>query len=488
MMPLAQQDPKTVLNRAKALFEQGQFETSKLHFIAVLQKAPQHAESYIFLSRIAFELGDRDACLEHLRKAADLIPDNPRVWMALADRHRHFGNETQALASYDKAIALSPKDITPRADKAHFLQLIGEFTKAEAQLVKLIKNNPGQPELFRILSATRKSNKRDPLLREMLGLWKRTDLAEIGRMHLGYALAKAMSDLGEHDRVFGYLDQANAIQAKLAPYDHAGRKAEVEGVLSAQTGPFDRVGPSIAPAPVFVCGMPRSGTTLVEQIIAAHSTAQPGGELSHSLQQAYKHFGTGAEMRATDTMQPEILTAFAQGYERLVQRDFRTEATVLTDKSIQSILVFGLLHAAITNARLIVVLRDPRDVALSIYRNYFSLGTHRYACRFSDIAKEIKLFRVMLRHWQERLPDAVHVIKYEDLVSDPENGARRLLKYAEMDWEDRCLDFHKERSTVQTLSVAQVRQPIHSGRREAWRRYESALEPFVNAWGDEPWD
>jgi hypothetical protein len=132
--------------------------------------------------------------------------------------------------------------------------------------------------------------------------------------------------------------------------------------------------------------------------------------------------------------------------------------------------------------------RDPRDVALSIYRNHFAPGTHRYATSLPAIAGAIKAFRAAIAHWRTRMPEALTEIRYEDLVADPEAGARAIVEAAGLPWEDACLRSHETAGMVHTLSLAQVRKPIHAGRRQAWRKYESEMQPFIDAWGDEPWD
>ena len=490
MPPTSNTDRATLTAKGRQLFQQGHFAEAGALFSQALDLDPGYAEARIFLSHVAFETGNRDGCLKHLETVANQMANAPKAWLALADRYRHFGMRDQALSAYDKAIALDPKATGLRAERAHYQQTLGEFKAAESTLIKLIKRHPTDAELYRLLSISRKPRKGDPILRQMLALWKDPRLNDHGRMNLGYALAAAMEGLGEPTRVFRYLDAANAAQGRLAPYNAKERADIIAQTLAAQEGAdFAPVGDSMTLRPVFVVGMPRSGTTLVEQIIASHSLATTGGEMGHALRRARLHFGPSNTMTPLAKTTPAALTAWAKDFQTLATRDTSATTGVVTDKAMQTEQIFGLIRRGMPGARLIVVHRDPRDIALSIYRNHFNLGDHRYANALADIAAAIKAFRATIAHWRARLPhDALFEIRYEDLVADPEPQARALVAAAGLDWEDACLSFHENRTTVQTLSLAQVRQPIHAGRRQAWRKYEADMQPFIDAWGDDPWD
>ncbi|MBS0125518.1 sulfotransferase family protein [Thetidibacter halocola] len=489
MLPLARPDLPARVARAKALYDAQDFDAARDAFAAVLKAAPRHAESLIFLSHIAFETGDAEGCLSALDQAVALLPDSAKARMLLAQRCGQLGQPDRALAAYDAAIALAPREIGAQADKAHYLQTLGRFDEAEALFRKLIRKHPNEGSLYRMFLATKKLPKGDPLLRQMQKAWADKTLPDGARMELGFALAKAAEDAGDLDRVFPLLNRANAIQAKLAPHDRAAREAEWRAFLDAQDGADLTPPDDPAPLrPVFVVGMPRSGTTLVEQIVASHDTARAGGEMGHALRLAFRHFVKGGRVTPLRDLGRADLVHYAADYLGLARRDTQATAGVITDKSIQTHMIFGLVRRALPGARIVIVHRDPRDIALSIYKTPFRLGTHRYSNDLADIADEIKRFRRSVAHWRDRMPGALHEVRYEDLVADPEPRARALIAAAGLDWQDACLSFHERGGAVRTLSVAQVRQPIHAGRREAWRKFEAQLQPFIDAWGDEPWD
>ncbi|WP_353473304.1 sulfotransferase [Salipiger sp. H15] len=488
MLPLSAARKASLLDKVRPALAQGRLGEARAALEEVLPSEPGRGDLAFQLSQICFEQGDRDACLRYLDRAVALAPTQPQVTAMAAERYRALGRPEDALAALDRQIAADPKAIKPRADKAHYLQLLGRFDEAETLFRALIKRHPDETELYRIFLATKKLAAGDPLLVAMERLWARRDLSDRHRMHLGFALAKAMEETGQTTRVFPYLARANALQRKAAPFDSAAQAREFAAVRKAQAGLTPAPAGTPALRPVFVTGMPRSGTTLVERILGAHPEVAAGGELGHALKLAYGYFGAGEQMRPITQEPPARVAAFAEHYMRLAARDAGRGTGVITDKSILCHLVFGLLDHALPGARIIVVHRDPRDIALSIYKNHFVLGTHRYASDLAEIATVIKRFRASVAHWKEALPDRIHQIRYEDLVADPEGQSRALVAAAGLGWDPACLESHESAGAVKTLSVSQARQPIYRGSAQAWRKYETELAPFIEAWGEEPWD
>ncbi|WP_226624230.1 tetratricopeptide repeat-containing sulfotransferase family protein [Alloyangia pacifica] len=488
MLPLSAARKASLLEKVRPALAKGRLGEARAVLEQVLPSEPTRGDLAFQLAQICYEQGDREACLRYLDRAVALAPGQPQVTATAIERYRALDRPEDALAALDRQIAAEPKAIKPRADKAHYLQLLGRFDEAEKLFRALIKRHPGETELYRIFLATKKLAAGDPLLRAMETLWAKRDLSDRQRMHLGFALAKAMEETGQTARVFPYLTRANALQRKAAPFDSAAQAREFAAVRRAQDGlaPASESAPALRP--IFVTGMPRSGTTLVERILGAHPEVSAGGELGHALKLAYGYFGAGELMRPIAQEPPERIAAFAAHYMRLAARDTGRSTGAITDKSILCHLIFGLLDHALPGAKIIVVHRDPRDIALSIYKNHFVLGTHRYATDLAEIATAIKRFRANVAHWKEALPGRLHEIRYEDLVADPEPQARALIAAAGLAWDPACLDTQAAQGAVKTLSVSQARQPIYRGSAQAWKKYETELAPFIEAWGEEPWD
>ena len=481
MVPLSKAQVGQLFQEAQKRLTSGDLTGAESLFRQVHDAAPNAAEPLFHLGRIARMSGNLDTARGRFEQAHRVKPAEPAILQALAECQSIMGDTDSASASHDTLIALQPKHPKPLADKALFLQQQGDFEAAERLFRKALRLSPDNGELYRMWLGGKKLAKGDPTIREMQKLFAHPRMSEAGKIHLGFALAKAMEDSGQFDKVFGYLRQANRLQRKAFPYYSAARDAEVAAIMAAS----DQIGPpqDSDVAPIIVTGMPRSGTTLMEQILAAHDDVVAGGELAIGLKLAYAGFGVPPEIAPLEAIPGEKLTAFAEGYARQTAMRVDVQGRRVTDKSIQNHLILGHIHRALPNASLIVVRRDPRDVALSIYKNHFAGGTHRYSNDLGDIARYIKSFDRIVAFWKDRVP--VHEVSYDALIAAPQEHARALVGAAGLDWQDQCLEFYKRGGAVKTLSIAQVRQPVYQSSGGAWKKYEKDMQPFIEAWDAE---
>ncbi|SFP99892.1 Sulfotransferase family protein [Roseivivax halotolerans] len=486
----AQPGPLTARFQAGiAALQAGRLGEARKILAALDLERPNQPEILFQLSRLAHLEGDAKGRARYLKNALAAKPNEPALLTEAAEAFARADLPKDALSAHDRLIAAAPSQIKPKADKALYLQRLGRFDEAEDIFRKLLAKHPREGSLYRMFFATSKLDAGDPALPALRKALNNPAVTGEARIQGHFAMAKALFDQGEGPRAFEELDRANKLQRKAAPYDDAARRAEQLAIRAAQEGvDLTPIGSTPEPRPVFVTGLPRSGTTLAEQIIGAHSEATAGGELAHALRLVWTSFVTEGRMAPLRKASDAQIRDLARAYTMMVRRDTGARSGVVTDKSIQTHLIYGFLSKALPGARFIVIHRDPRDIALSIYRNHFATGTHRYANDLGDIAGVIKDFRASIAYWKGRLGDRIVEFRYEDLVSDPEPQARALVEAAGLDWEDACLRFHESGGAVKTLSVAQVREPIHAGRRAAWTKHEAELAPFIKAWGDDPWD
>ncbi len=436
-----------------------------------------------------FQLGVLHSDLRHLPeaeaafRAAEAAGNHSALLqMRLGQVLVQQGDEAGAAVCYDKGLTAEPDHALLISRKALLLQNRGAFTEAEALFRRAIALSPATGEFYRLLSASLKMAEDDPLLAEMQRRFDDPATPDADRMQFGFALAKAMEDLKRHDRVFTYLRPANQLMRKAHPYDIATRRAEVDAILRAFSdfAPITVSGRSDA-APVFVTGMPRSGTTLVEQIIASHSRMTGGGEIGIAAREAQKVVvDARGNWRPWASLAPDEIAGMGHRYVDQIRRRF-PEAVQVTDKSIQTHAWMGLIAQALPQARFVVVRRDPRDTALSIYRNVFAEGTHLYAYDLHDLGRYFRMFDELIDFWRGKMPGGFHEVQYEDLVANPEDESRRLIAACGLDWEDACLNFHENTRRVQTLSLFQVRQPIYRSSTHAWERHRDDLKELLDA-------
>lgn len=400
----------------------------------------------------------------------------------MAQAQARGGKDREALENFRKALEADPDSAVATSGMAALLQTLGQFDEAQDMFRRALELDPLNGESYRLSVASYKVTPDDPILAEMLKAYDDPALTLQSRQSLGFAISKALEDVKDYDRVFQYLDEANALIRQENPYDIETRNHEVAVCMGAARG-YDWSAPPIAGtsdfAPIFVTGMPRSGTTLVEQIISSHSTVTGAGELGDGARSASRLLAAKDYGGLMTAMPPQVIADLGKGYEAAVRARF-PGADRITDKSIQTYMYIGLMKRALPNARFIVVRRDPRDNLLSIYKNKFPDDTHHYAYDQRDLARYYKTFVDMIDFWRQQVPDWFHEVDYDALVSDPEPQTRNLIAACGLDWEDVCLRPQDNDRKVETLSVFQARQPISKGSVKGWKRYEKDLAPMLD--------
>ncbi|MCT4683228.1 MAG: sulfotransferase [Roseicyclus sp.] len=473
---------KARLLAANALFKQGRLSEARQALRELVRRAPSLAEGWVGLAHAARAEHDHREALAAFEKAAKLRPGDRSLLAACAQELTELGQTGRAITLLDRLIATQPGDLKARAEKARLLQLEGDFAGAERAFRAALDIAPDNGELYRIFLATKKLQADDPLIARMERAWARDDLPPLSRAHLGFALAKAMEDSGQTERVFGYLRPANEGIRALHPYDITAREREIDDLIALfRAHDFASLAPPEPGAfnPVFVTGLPRSGTTLIEQIIASHPKVTGAGELPLFGRAAMRLLSdpSGGYVPLGD-IPAQGWAALGADYERAVQKRMGRVGHV-TDKAIQTYMVLGPMRLALPSARAIVVRRDPRDTLLSIYMNVFAAGSHLYAYDLVDLARYYRSFERMVDFWREAMPEGFTEVRYEDVVADPEPQSRALGAAAGLEWDPACLEFTGNRRRVDTLSTFQVRQPLYSSSVAKWKRYEGDLSEML---------
>lgn len=437
---------------------------------------PSQAMVRMVLADALFLLGRFEDALVHFERLARELPPDPMRTLRIAQCHRGLGDPLRAL----QVAMAGPTD----AFAPLWLEIgglhedLGDAEAAHAAYAHAHALQPDWAEPVSALIGLRREATPDAVRDAAQALLGRPDLPARSRALLHHALGKRADRLGVCSEAAAHWREANRLRrADDGALDRVAHSARID-TLIARTADGVRARPGdgvvSAPRPLFVVGMPRSGTTLVERILAAHPRAHGCGELT-----VFTAFGTAlpdAPFTQDDRTLADLAARWHAAVRRTVPADLAQDGIALAiDKHPFNLEQLALVAAALPDARVVWCRRDPRDVALSIHAESFAPEA-TYATDLDDIRFLMLEQARLMRHWREALPLPIHDIRYEDLVDDPKTQARCLLEFAGLPWHDDCLRFHENARPVQTHSRWQVRQPIHRGAIGRWRRYAGWFE------------
>lgn len=435
-------------NRGRTLRTLGRLEESEAALRRALQFAPERADVANELGLMLSAAGRQHDAVEFLKRAAQRS-GYADVWNNFGTALKEVGRFDEALAAFERAFALDPQS----AASLLGLSDVKTFRDgADAHLKQMERLAPN-------LAA----------------------LPPQQRVYLHFALAKAYDDLGRTDEAFAQLKAGNWLKRESEFYDEAaalGLFERVKRVFDADFVARPRGGAE-EKTPIFVIGMPRSGTTLIEQIISSHSDVGAAGEIS-AMNKVVRSLGGFPE--GVRALEGDSFGRAGADYLRVLQ-SFAPNAGRITDKTPSNMHLIGLIQLALPNATIVHVRRDPVDTCFSCYSKLFTREMGQ-TYDLGALGRYYRAYDDLMRHWDDVLPGRVLGVQYEDVVADTEMQARRLMDHCGLAWDERVLAFHENARAVSTASAAQVRQPIYATSVARWRRYEAHLGPLLEALGD----
>lgn len=422
-----------------------------------------------------------------LRRALGRAPEALPLIKALAQALERGGEPAEALEVLRRGLELAPDDPALLGAYGHCCQLLGRFEAARDALERAVALDPRDADALVALAEGRALAPGDEPAARLRALLEDADRAEETRAAAGLALARALQRGGAHEAAFAAAEAANALARRVRPHDAAGYAAYVEALLEA-FGPelFARLAGQgdPDPRPVFVVGLPRSGTSLVEQILAGHPRVHAAGELT-----ALPALARALPQRLDDARPwPACAAALDAAALAGLAADYRAAwpaaaagAARVVDKLPANYHYLGLVALALPGARIVACRRDPRDVALSNYFQFFGRG-QTFTHDLGDLARQVAAHERLMAHWRALLPPgSLLELEQEALLADPECAARRLLEHLGLDWHAACLEVQATERAVLTASHRQVRQPLDRQAAGRWRAYRRQLAPFVAA-------
>ena len=382
-----------------------------------------------------------------------------------------------AIKNFEKAYSLNSNFIKALFYLGVAHKDLGNKAVAISTFEKLLKIQSYNTKVLRNLCEVKKFKKSDSkLINKMESLLNSDKVNQSELIDLNFALSNVYEDLGDIDTQFKYLADGNKLRKALLSYSIESSIKLFNTIKDV----FDDF-PTLANnelsqsslRPIFIVGMPRSGTSLVEQIVASHNEAHGAGELEFSTQ----IFSSIIANISVEVDKKDLLFFREQYLAKL--NALKCSKNIITDKMPMNFRYIGLILSAFPEAKIIHLKRDARATCWSIYKNYFDSDGIGYSYDQNDLAQYYGLYSDLMSFWHERFPDQIYDICYEDLTTNQEEETRKLLEYCDLDWDENCLNFHSNKRAVKTASALQVRKKMYQGSSEAWKKYEAYLQPLI---------
>ncbi|NCF38293.1 MAG: tetratricopeptide repeat protein [Gammaproteobacteria bacterium] len=448
---------------------------------------PRHAVTHEGMGRALAAQNRYEEAVEAYRQAIELEPTYLVAYQNLAPVLGLLGNHAEVAEISRKLLELDPTYLPAYQNLGLALGYLGHNDEAIEIFRKLIDLDPDRVEAYRIITLNKKFSEYDDDLRAMEALYAREDNPDDSRMKLAFGLGKAFEDLGDYQKSMQFTLEANRLKRATYEYSIDESKDLFERIKQVYTPAFFNRIEGLGnqdPTPIFIVGMPRSGTTLVEQILASHPEVVGAGELDYlvtTLKLVTDSDISNESPEAVAGLDSDRLTNYGTIYlEKL--RSHSGTARFITDKLPHNFMHIGFIHAILPRAKIIHLQRNPIDTCLSIFKHDFRTR-HDYAYDQVELGKYYRLYLDLMAHWRRVLPDRVYDLRYETLIEDHEREVKRLLECCDLTWNDACLEFYKTERPVKTASRSQVRQPIYRDSIELWRRYETELAPLIATLG-----
>ena len=475
---------------AGALAAEGRYGEAEALLRAVLQARPALAEAHSDLGLVQQRLGRLDQAEACYRRALQLEPALPAVHYNLGTLLRQQERLEEAILAFRQALALRPDYPQALNNLGNCLRRTGALAEAREALEKALALQPGLLEAHYNLAALKTYREGDPQIPALLGLERRlAGLPELSRIRYWFTRGKMLEDTRQFDQAFAAYQAGNALAKSRTPWDeaaeirlHEALRARFTRAWFASRPPLP---PETGPIPVFIVGMPRSGTSLLEQVLASCAGVHGAGELPFLGEVLREAAGGSPLPDALASATPEDLRALGRRYLDRLRQVAPAGATHVTDKMPGNFVHAGLIPLLLPGARIIHAMRNPMDSCLSCFTRHFQEGHLGYTYDLALLGRTYVRYITMMGHWQDALPpDRILDVRYEALVEDLEGQTRRLLAYLGLAWDPACLAFHENRRAVRTASAAQVQRPLYRSSVARWKAFEGHLGPLMEQVGD----
>jgi tetratricopeptide (TPR) repeat protein len=473
-------DVRAIRMLAELAARLGRLKDSETLLRRALEIEPNFTAARANLAMVLGRLGRAAEALDLLDDIFVAEPERPGNLSLHAATLARLGDFDQALQLYEEVIAKTPNQPRALLTYGHMLKTVGRQDEAIAAYRRATGINPAAGEVWWSLANLKTVRFNDDDVAAMKSALESSSLDDGNRFHIEFALGKAFHDLGRSDEAFAHYAAGNTLRRQYHPFSPGHLTEFVTGSIELFTAEIlNQAGGNPAPDPIFVVGMPRAGSTLLEQILSSHSLVEGTAELPEMPPIAR---GRGNYPASVLEMTGDERGAAGDEYLRRTAVQRRTNRPFFVDKLPNNWMFVPFIHLVLPNAKIIDARRHPLGCCLSNYRQHFARGQD-FTYDLTDLGRYYSDYVRLMAHMDTVMPGRVHRVIYERMIDDTEHEVRALLDYCELEFEPGCLEFYKTERAVRTASSEQVRRPIYKDAADEWRRYENHLDPLKDALG-----
>ena len=479
-LALQADDVKTVINLGNVLHGLRRYTQSIPLYRQALSMQPDNVHVHRHLGASLQRMGQTKEALACFEQALSLRPDYADARIKLAQVLRELGRAKEAMVEVEEAIKLKPDSSEAHVILALVLRELGQKDRAIDRLECLLTDQPRCGHLYYQIAMLEPKQELIPALEKLLS---DPDLPISDRFFCHFALGNILRGSKSYDQAFDHFLKGNTLYRKTFVYDAREHAALVDGLIEAYSAQFfqdKRQFGSTSRLPVFILGMPRSGSTLVEQIVCSHPQVYGAGE----LQAVSTIIQTIAQQLEHANPYPECMSLFdKQMSEEYSERYLQvlalhsTDAKHVTDKFPGNYFKIGLIKTLFPDARIIHCQRNPLDSCISIF--FHCITDWNWSFDLTELGQYYLDYQRLMTHWQNVFPGEIFTVQYEDLVMEQEKVSKQMIDYLGLEWDEKCLDFHNSERDVRTISNMQVRKPMYKNSMNRWKHYEKHLQPLI---------
>ncbi|MBF0589375.1 MAG: tetratricopeptide repeat protein [Magnetococcales bacterium] len=472
-------------NIGRLLRDQGAYHEAETALRDALQHQPDYDEALNNLGTVLAAQGDLEEAQTCFEKCIAIRPDFFNAHNNLGVINKDMGCLEQAEICFNKVLELAPESAEAHNNLSTIYWELGRMDESLASCRRALELKPDLVNAYITYVRSQKCVSGDATLEAMAHLYQQETLPDEQKGNLAFALAKAHEDMACDEEAFRYLEEGNAVRRACFDYDHDVMATRFDAIKRRFSSDFvaARQGGGLQDKrPIFILGMPRSGTSLVEQILASHSQVHGAGELTdlaHVMVDYCPLDDPDAWFQRAGELSLDSMQEIAEKYLKRL-KSFAPESAFITDKMPNNFLYLGWIRLAMPEARIIHCRRNAMDTCFSVYKTNFE-GAQPFAYDLEELGRYYRLYEGLMGHWNSLFAGAIFELRYEEMVADQEGVTRRLLDHCGLSWEPGCLAFHTTKRQVATASASQVRRPIYKESVARWKRFEQQLQPLRDA-------